>query len=177
MTRQHFLKKLLGLAVAPLAVPAWASAVTGDGQERVIDESIPKLEKPRSDWRRLLSPDQYAVLFKAATERPYSSPLNQEKRQGTFVCAACYLPLFDSATKYESGTGWPSFYTPIEGRLGTKKDYWLVLPRTEYHCIRCGGHQGHVFKDGPPPTGERWCNNGVALKFVLRGEPLPALRT
>ena len=177
MTRQHFLKKLLGLVVAPLAVPAWASTVTGDGQERVIDESIPKLEKPRSDWRRLLSPDQYKVLFKAATERPYSSPLNQEKRPGTFVCAACYLPLFDSATKYESGTGWPSFSTPIEGHLGTKKDYWLVLPRTEYHCIRCGGHQGHVFKDGPPPTGERWCNNGVALRFVPRGEPLPALRT
>ena len=143
----------------------------------MIDENIPKLEKPRSDWRRLLSPDQYKVLFKATTERPYSSPLNQEKRPGTFVCAACYLPLFDSATKYESGTGWPSFYTPMEGHLGTKKDYWLVLPRTEYHCIRCGGHQGHVFKDGPPPTGERWCNNGVALRFVPRGEPLPALRT
>ncbi len=177
MTRQHFLKKLLGLAVAPLAVPAWASAVTRDGQEGVIDESIPKLEKVLSEWQGLLSRDQYVVLFEAATERPYASPLNQEKGQGTYVCAACYLPLFDSVAKYESGTGWPSFYKPIEGRLGTKRDYWLVLPRTEYHCIRCGGHQGHVFNDGPPPTGQRWCNNGVALKFAPRGEPLPALRT
>ncbi len=179
MTRQHFLKKLLGLVVAPLAVPAWARAVTADDGEsvrRIMDESIPKLEKALSEWQGLLSRDQYAVLFEAATERPYASPLNQEKRQGTYVCAACYLPLFDSAAKYESGTGWPSFYKPIEGHLGTKRDYWLVLPRTEYHCIRCGGHQGHVFNDGPPPTGQRWCNNGVALKFAPRGEPLPALR-
>ena len=93
------------------------------------------------------------------------------------MCAACYLPLFSSKAKFDSGTGWPSFYEPIKGRLATKRDYWLIVPRTEYHCIRCGGHQGHVFDDGPPPTGQRWCNNGVALKFVPEGEPLPKLRT
>ena len=106
------------------------------------------------------------VLFEERTEPAFSSPLDKEKRQGTYVCAACYLPLFSSKAKFDSGTGWPSFYEPIKGRLATKRDYWLVVPRTEYHCIRCGGHQGHVFNDGPPPTGQRWCNNGVALKFV-----------
>ncbi|HLE19877.1 MAG TPA: peptide-methionine (R)-S-oxide reductase, partial [Vicinamibacteria bacterium] len=92
-----------------------------------------------------------------------------------FICAACFLPLFESAAKYDSGTGWPSFFQPIPGHLGTKRDFKLIFPRTEYHCIRCGGHQGHVFKDGPPPTGQRWCNNGVALKFVAEGEELPPL--
>ena len=116
-------------------------------------------------------------MFEEATERPGSSPLNAEKREGIFVCAACFLPLFDSSTKYDSGTGWPSFYAPIEGRLGTKRDFRLIWPRTEYHCIRCGGHQGHVFNDGPPPTGQRWCNNGLALRFIPRSEPLPPLRT
>jgi peptide-methionine (R)-S-oxide reductase len=93
------------------------------------------------------------------------------------VCAACFLPLFPSTTKYDSGTGWPSFWRPLEGRLGTKPDYQLAIPRTEYHCIRCGGHQGHRFHDGPPPTGLRYCNNGLALRFVPEGEALPALRT
>jgi peptide-methionine (R)-S-oxide reductase len=119
----------------------------------------------------------YAVLFEERTEAPFTSPLDREKRQGTFVCAACCLPLFSSKAKFDSGTGWPSFYEPIKGRAGTKRDYWLILPRTEYHCIRCGGHQGHVFDDGPPPTGQRWCNNGVALKFVPEGQSLPQLRT
>ena len=103
--------------------------------------------------------------------------MNDEKRSGTFICAACYLPLFDAAAKYESGTGWPSFYTPIEGRLATKRDWKLIIPRTEYHCVRCEGHQGHLFDDGPPPTGQRWCNNGAALTFVPEGEPMPGLRT
>ncbi len=98
-------------------------------------------------------------------------------RQGTFVCAACHLPLFESSAKFDSGTGWPSFFQPIAGRVGTRRDFKLVLPRTEYHCARCGGHQGHVFGDGPPPTGQRWCNNGVALRFVPAGEPLPPLVT
>ena len=137
MTRQHFLKKLLGLVVAPLAVPAWASAVTGDGQERVIDENIPKLEKPRSDWRRLLSPDQYKVLFKATTERPYSSPLNQEKRPGTFVCAACYLPLFDSATKYESGTGCPASTRRWRVTWAPRRTTgWFAPDRISLHPLR-----------------------------------------
>jgi peptide-methionine (R)-S-oxide reductase len=140
-------------------------------------EAIAKLEKSKDEWRRLLDRPAYEVLFEEATERAFSSPLNDEKRRGLYICAACFLPLFDSETKFDSGTGWPSFYEPIEGRIGTKRDFKLILPRTEYHCIRCGGHQGHVFKDGPPPTGQRWCNNGVALRFVPEGEESPPLRT
>lgn len=143
----------------------------------VVTKSIEKVEKSHSEWRTLLSDDTCEVLFEEATEPPGSSPLNQEKREGTFVCAACHLPLFESGAKYESGTGWPSFYEPISGCVATKSDSKLILPRTEYHCARCGGHQGHVFKDGPQPTGQRWCNNGVALRFVPAGEPLPDLRT
>ena len=135
------------------------------------------LEKSEEEWRRILSPDAYAVLFEEETEPPGSSPLNEEKRDGTYLCAACFLPLFRSEDKFDSGTGWPSFTRPIRGRVDTKRDWKLIIPRTEYHCSRCSGHQGHVFDDGPPPTGQRWCNNGVALRFVPRGEPLPELRT
>jgi peptide-methionine (R)-S-oxide reductase len=141
-----------------------------------MTEAIAKLEKPLSEWRTLLPADAYAVLFEEATERAGTSPLNDEKRDGIFVCAACYLPLFEAAAKFESGTGWPSFFKPIDGRLETKTDFKLILPRTEYHCTRCGGHQGHVFKDGPPPTGRRYCNNGVALRFVPEGDEVPELR-
>ncbi len=128
-------------------------------------------------WRAVLDPERYGVLFEEATERPFSSALNGEKRGGTFVCAACHSPLFVSAGKFDSGTGWPSFFEPVsDSALGTRQDHQLLLPRTEYHCARCGGHQGHVFRDGPAPTGLRYCNNGLALLFVPEGEPLPELR-
>jgi len=178
MQRRHFLQQLCTLTLAWLGFSACAQSEKADAiAEEQGSPSIVRLNKPLSEWRSLLTPAAYAVLFEEATERPFTSPLNDEKRQGTFICAACYLPLFESSTKFDSGTGWPSFYKSIDGRVGTKTDYKLILPRTEYHCIRCGGHQGHVFDDGPPPTGQRWCNNGVALVFVPAGESLPALRT
>ena len=124
-----------------------------------------------------MSPQEYAVLFEEGTERAFTSPLNDEKRAGTYICAACNLPLFTSDAKFDSGTGWPSFTHPIEGHLESKRDFKLIWPRTEYHCNRCGGHQGHVFSDGPAPTGQRWCNNGVAVRFIPEGENLPPLRT
>ncbi len=129
-------------------------------------ELEPPLKRGRSEWRKQLPDDAYKVLFKEDTERPGSSALNDEKRAGLFLCAACSLPLFTTAMKFESGTGWPSFFTAIPDHLTTKTDYKLIWPRTEYHCAKCGGHQGHVFDDGPEPTGQRWCNNGVALRFV-----------
>lgn len=141
-----------------------------------MSDDFDKLDKRDAEWRELLSRESWTVLFKEATEPPGSSALNHEKRAGTFVCAACHLPLFESSAKYESGTGWPSFFDAIPGRIGTKTDFKLILPRTEYHCARCGGHQGHVFRDGPRPTGQRYCNNGVALRFVPAGEELPPLR-
>lgn len=113
-----------------------------------------------------LTPEQRYVMRQEGTERAGSSPLNDEKRDGTYRCAACNAPLFTSDTKYESGSGWPSFFTPIEGALETKTDYKILAPRTEYHCAACGAHQGHVFDDGPQPTGLRYCNNGVALTFA-----------
>jgi peptide-methionine (R)-S-oxide reductase len=128
--------------------------------------AIEPLELSDAEWKRRLSPAAYDVLRREGTERPFTSPLNDEKRAGTYVCAGCELPLFTHKMKFDSGTGWPSFYTHLPGAVKTKRDFKLILPRTEYHCARCGGHQGHVFKDGPKPTGERWCNNGVALKFV-----------
>ena len=141
------------------------------------DVNVEKLEKTEKEWAQLLTPAQFRVLRSEGTERCGTHGFNQEKRAGTFVCAGCYLPLFESKTKYESGTGWPSFWQPIAGALETKTDYHIGYARTEYHCARCGGHQGHVFDDGPRPTGLRYCNNGVALKFVAQPDKLPALRT
>ena len=129
-------------------------------------EPSDKVEYTEDEWRQRLSSGAFQVLRLEGTERPFSSPLNDEKRDGIYLCAGCELPLFSSEMKYDSGTGWPSFFTSLPGSMGTRTDYKLVWPRTEYHCARCGGHQGHVFKDGPAPTNERWCNNGVALTFL-----------
>jgi peptide-methionine (R)-S-oxide reductase len=118
-----------------------------------------------AEWKKLLSPNQFAVLRLAATERPYTSPLDKEKREGTFACAGCDLPLFSSKTKFDSGTGWPSFWTPLENAVSTTDDRTFGMIRTAVHCHRCGGHLGHVFKDGPPPTGLRYCMNGIAMTF------------
>ena len=161
MNRRQLLVSISGLLVG---LPALAK-----------ENRVYPLMKPKSEWKTLLPPMSYSVLFEEGTERAGTSPLNTEKRAGTYVCAACYLPLFSSETKYDSGTGWPSFFDTLPGAVGTKKDRKLFLPRTEYHCVRCGGHQGHVFDDGPKPTGLRYCNNGVALRFVPEGEPLPPL--
>jgi peptide-methionine (R)-S-oxide reductase len=137
-----------------------------------------KAPSPRTDaaqrsdeqWQAELAPNQYHVLRQAGTERAGSSPLNEEHRAGVFVCAGCNAPLFSSAMKYDSGSGWPSFYTAIEGAFETSTDFKALLPRTEYHCANCGGHHGHIFKDGPAPTGLRYCNNGTALRFIAKTE-------
>jgi len=177
MDRREFLMRVLPLAAAlPLTGRALLAA-TAQAGVAPAGTPIPKLRKSAAEWRRLVGPDAYEVLFEEDTERPGTSPLNHETRAGTFVCAACFLPLFASSAKYDSGTGWPSFTAPIAGRVETRRDFKLILPRTEYHCARCGGHQGHVFDDGPAPRGTRYCNNGLALRFVPQGTALPALRS
>jgi len=133
--------------------------------------------KTIEEWKQILPKERFDILFREKTEPAWTSTLNDEKRAGTYICAACYQPLFSSEDKFDSGTGWPSFTRPISDEaIDTKKDFKLIWPRTEYHCSNCGGHQGHVFDDGPQPTGQRWCNNGLALGFVAEGEELPALR-
>jgi peptide-methionine (R)-S-oxide reductase len=130
---------------------------------------IEKITKTDAQWKQQLSAEQYLVLRREGTERSFTSPLNDEHRRGQFVCAGCDQPLFSSDMKFDSGTGWPSFFTTLPGAFNTSRDFKMILPRTEYHCARCGGHHGHVFDDGPAPTGQRYCNNGVALKFVPDG--------
>ena len=124
------------------------------------------LKLSKDEWKKRLTPAAYSVLREEGTEYPGSSPLDHEKRPGVFVCAGCSLPLFTSDMKFDSGTGWPSFFTSLPAAFGQSKDFRMLLPRTEYHCSKCGGHHGHVFDDGPQPTGQRWCNNGVALRFI-----------
>ena len=133
-------------------------------------ETIEKISKSAAEWKQKLTHQQYDILREEGTERPFTSPLLEEHREGVFACAACDLPLFPSDKKFDSGTGWPSFFDTIPSHIETKIDHNLIASRTEYHCTRCGGHQGHVFEDGPKPTGLRYCNNGVALKFVPKKE-------
>lgn len=170
MPIKTFTRRDIGLGAAALSLVACTSAeTTAQTQSTVKDMNMDNTDwanLSEADWKARLTDMEFHVLRKEGTERAGTSPLNAEKRDGTFVCAGCALPLFKSDTKYESGTGWPSFYDFIPGSLGTKVDRKLFMARTEYHCSRCGGHQGHVFKDGPRPTGLRYCNNGVALDFI-----------
>jgi peptide-methionine (R)-S-oxide reductase len=183
MKRRTFLTTTAGLALVPglaVDIPLAEANVLNDktldqirnGWKALLPEdadvaaSTDPIEKPEAEWKKLLDDMAFKVLRKEGTERPFSSPLDKEKRPGVFACAGCSLPLFTSEMKFDSGTGWPSFFTAIPGHLATRKDFKLIWPRTEYHCVKCGGHQGHVFDDGPPPTDERWCNNGAALRFI-----------
>ena len=153
MTRRPFLAALSALGLVPKLAQAQGNA-------------IEKLRLSDAEWKKRLPPAAYDVLRHEGTERAGTSPLNEEHRRGMFHCLGCDLPLFASSTKFDSGTGWPSFYASLPGAVVTKTDYKLIVPRSAYECARCEGHQGHVFDDGPKPTGKRYCNNGVALKFV-----------
>ena len=154
---------LMGRQVAEAANDPLATA-TQHGWKLMPEKIVPTVMTDE-EWQKSLTPDQFAILRKEATERAFTSALNDEKRVGTFHCAGCDLPLYRSETKFDSGTGWPSFYEAIKGAVGTKSDFGLIFSRTEVHCIRCEGHQGHIFSDGPKPTYNRHCINGIALSF------------
>jgi peptide-methionine (R)-S-oxide reductase len=166
--RRQFLV-VLGSTVVLGPPLVWLAGRSGVAAER--EAHVFPIQRSDDDWRRALTPQQYAVLRGHATERPFTSHLNGEKRQGTYGCAGCGQPLFDAATKFESGTGWPSFWQPLSGAIGTSVDRLLFMVRTEVHCAQCGGHLGHVFDDGPPPTGLRYCINGAALVFTSAAAP------
>ncbi|MEQ1576677.1 MAG: peptide-methionine (R)-S-oxide reductase MsrB [Hyphomicrobium sp.] len=156
-TRRQFATTSLGLACSVAALRRPVQAETTETFE---------VTKTDAEWKKELTPEQYAVLRQHGTERSGTSPLDKTYAPGTYHCAACDLPLYSSDSKFDSGTGWPSFYQPIENAIGTSTDWKLIYSRTEVHCRRCGGHLGHVFDDGPKPTGKRYCMNGVAMKFV-----------
>lgn len=164
MQRRTFLTLALGAA-------AYVSAGSLLSASRVFaaNADYTVLKKTDAEWKAVLSPAQYHILREEGTEAPYSSPLVNEHRAGTFHCAGCDLPLFKSETKFDSGTGWPSFFDKIDGHIDTKPDTSLFMQRTEYHCAKCGGHHGHVFEDGPKPTGLRYCSNGAVLTFKVKG--------
>jgi peptide-methionine (R)-S-oxide reductase len=155
-------RRLLLFSGAATAVAAWFSLPAG----AAAPAADPRFRLTPAQWRKRLSADAFSVLRQEGTERPGTSPLLREKRAGTYVCAGCALPVYASRTKYDSGTGWPSFWAAIPGATGTSTDYKIGIARTEVHCKRCGGHLGHIFDDGPRPTGKRHCINGVALRFV-----------
>lgn len=163
MTRRHF----LSLSAAAAALVTAGGLLRGRGGSAVAGEF--PITKTDAEWKAQLPPDVYQVLRHEATERAGTSPLNQEKRKGTFHCAGCDLPLYSSETKYESGTGWPSFWEALPAAVGTREDRSMFMTRTECHCARCGGHLGHIFDDGPPPTGKRHCINGLAMTFKPAG--------
>ena len=156
----HDRRNVLALLGAGIAIPVLAACGSG-----TAEASTYRVSFTEDEWRKRLTPAQFAVLREEDTERPFSSPLDREKRTGTFVCAGCGNELYSSTTKFDSGTGWPSFYRPLPGAIGTKTDHKIGYPRTEVHCTDCGGHLGHVFRDGPKPTGLRYCMNGLAMRF------------
>jgi peptide-methionine (R)-S-oxide reductase len=154
MKKRKFIKLLTFVLLLPLV------------SFKAFAKEIKKVIKPNKEWKKILTADQYYILRQEGTEHPYTSALDNEKRQGEYLCAGCKTPLFNSNMKYDSGTGWPSFFEHYPNVIATKLDFKLLLPRTEYHCAVCEGHHGHVFNDGPPPTGKRYCNNGASLTFV-----------
>ena len=168
ISRRHF--ALTGAAASVAAYITYRTAGAADNAMTEGKKKSFEIEKTDAEWRKILTKEQYYVLRAHGTERPFTHPYNDNKKPGIYACAGCDLPLYDAKTKYDSGTGWPSFWQAIENAVGTQTDYVLYYPRTEVHCRRCGGHLGHIFDDGPPPTGKRHCINGVSLKFVAAAE-------
>ncbi|ACK70211.1 methionine-R-sulfoxide reductase [Gloeothece citriformis PCC 7424] len=162
MKKRHFLYT----GFSAIGTVGLASFIPGKTQAMASSKQKFEITKTEQEWRKLLTPEQFYVLRQQGTERAYSSPLDKQYKKGIYHCAGCNLPLFSSQTKFNSGTGWPSFYAPLSGAIGTSVDRAFFMTRIEVHCRRCGGHLGHVFNDGPAPTGKRYCLNGVALKFV-----------